>query len=76
MMPGRCPYFFYNAELDPSQSASAIKMFPYCTHRHSPAPPSVVLHSHGGSDLLKCGGDLDKCQIPSHLQLDLGLGTN
>ena len=75
MGPGKCPYFFYEAEAG-KRSASAIMMFPYCTHRHSPAPRSMVLHSPRGSDLLKCGGDLDKCQIPSHLQMDLHGPTN
>ncbi len=78
MSLGRCPYFSYHAEAaerldadDGSHAAPAINMFPFCTHRHSPAPPSVVLFSPGGSDLLKCGGDLSKCQVARDVRLDL-----
>jgi hypothetical protein len=76
--PTRCPYYSYHAEAEPlitpdsSDSDSAVMAFlPYCRHKHSPAPAHVVLYSPGGQDLLKCGGDLSKCQIPRALQLDL-----
>lgn len=73
MTPARCPYFAYQAEADPADPSfpsSAIKILSYCRHKHSPATPSEVLFSEGGADLLKCGGDLGKCQVPSHLRLD------
>ena len=75
---GRCPYYQYEAEagapdpIHPGRAPSPITVYAYCNHRHSPAPPSVVLFTFAGRDLLKCGGDLGKCQVPSHLRGDLG----
>lgn len=76
MTSGRCPYFAYQAEaapLDPANLAhpAGITMFPYCRHKHSPARASIVFSTAGGSALLKCGGDLSKCQVPRELRLDV-----
>jgi hypothetical protein len=41
-------------------NVSVLRTF-WCTHKHSPVPAAWVA---GGAHLLKCGGDLDKCQVP------------
>ena len=71
MQQGRCPYYRYQAEADPQDAARPIAIYEYCNHRHSPAPATVVLFTPEGGNLLKCGGDLKKCQVPPHLRLGL-----
>lgn len=33
----------------------------WCTHKHSPVPAAWVV---GGANMLRCDGDLEKCQVP------------
>lgn len=37
---------------------------PWCAHLYSPVGKYVATRIVGGANKLRCGGDLDKCQIP------------
>ena len=44
---------------------------PFCNHKHSKTPPSS-LNVTGCSSLLKCGGDMSKCQLSFEELCDIG----
>jgi hypothetical protein len=79
MMQNRCPYYAEyrgqvvagEGDVQPKTNVSPLTPLPYCNHKHSPAPRDVVLHAVGGSLLLKCGGDVAKCEVPKEERLDL-----
>lgn len=36
---------------------------PWCSHKHSPAPQSLI-DTVGSARILQCQGELSKCQVP------------
>jgi hypothetical protein len=74
----RCPYYFNHTKQIRSSTASesvgqAVSWewtsIPYCLHKHSPAPRGLMNITE--ANVLKCGGDLAKCQIPVDKRLDV-----
>ena len=59
------------APLRAPDAVAADDMLPYCQHKHSPVTRNVVLNMTGGAKLLRCGGDIGKCQVPAKKRLDL-----
>lgn len=45
------------------QSRGEIETRPYCDHSHSPVDKSAATKTAFGGTLLKCSGDLSKCQV-------------
>lgn len=41
---------------------------PWCAHTDSPVPMRKAVGVIGGNALLKCGGDLTRCQVSEHLR--------
>ncbi len=46
-----------------AQGQTTVRV-PYCAHRNSPMPRHLVMKVLGAANILTCGGDLDKCQVP------------
>ncbi len=66
-----CPYFF---QYEPQQGQpldTHNTAIPYCRHKHSPAPLHDVLYRVDGWKLLRCGGDLNRCQVQLGKRLDV-----
>jgi hypothetical protein len=71
---GRCPYYVEKRELVRSReifshgqdgsSTQVVKR--HCAHKHSPVSEGVLF----GATLLRCGGDLEKCQVPIEKRAD------
>ena len=67
----KCP--FYQVErrylvddtirADRQQDVRTIQI-PWCSHKHSPAPKSLI-DAVGSASVLQCVGDQGKCQVPS-----------
>lgn len=64
-----CPYFHKESRTNQSNeipshhqtsNVQVLRTF-WCTHKHSPVPAAWVV---GGGNKLRCGGDLEKCQVP------------
>lgn len=72
-----CPYFgVWRKQLQcrtisgtREPSFSEVKV-PYCEHDHSPAPLEDVRRVLGGGQILKCAGDIAKCQLPDGMKPD------
>jgi hypothetical protein len=45
-------------------AVKAPRPAPWCAHLYSPVTKYVATVIVGGSNKLRCGGDLDKCQVP------------
>lgn len=68
-----CPMFYLHTETHRSNevrlyfnSGKSVRVeVPCCDHKHSPAARHIAPKVVGGDKLLKCGGDLAKCQIPT-----------
>lgn len=71
MALGGCPYYFQYVPDDRQVIDLPQTAIPYCAHKHSPATREFVLYAVGGSQILRCGGDINKCQVPPHKRLDL-----
>jgi len=50
---------------DRALSGETVKL-PWCAHQQSPVTKSAAF-SLGGANLLKCGGDLSKCQVDNRV---------
>ncbi|WP_432744407.1 hypothetical protein ABXJ76_04240 [Methylobacter sp. G7] len=65
----KCPFFNKDSKGMPSneinsnqqQSDYQILTTYWCTHEDSPISSAWVV---GGATILRCGGDIEKCQIP------------
>ena len=62
-----CPYYFEEVRKAHIDGPN----MPCCRHKHTPAPCSPSRFFTPAADPLRCGGHLSKCQIASHLQLDI-----
>jgi hypothetical protein len=68
---GDCPYYhletkrFESREITSDQQGRAptIVKIPWCAHAHSAAPEQIKHGGVGVANLLRCGGDLAKCQV-------------
>jgi hypothetical protein len=73
----KCPLYdvvrlkFQRNEIGSSGPREMHADVPVCDHKHSPAPRHIAPKVIGGGDLLKCGGDLDKCQVPLDVRGDV-----
>ena len=45
------------------RAPSVTRKLPYCQHPQSPVTLFDINSTFGGGGLLKCGGDLAKCQV-------------
>ena len=48
---------------DHQHGAPLTTHLPWCAHANSPAPLALVSKALGGANLLRCEGDLDRCQV-------------
>lgn len=58
MALGGCPYYFQYVPDDRQVIDLPQTAIPYCAHKHSPATREFVLYAVGGSQILRCGGDI------------------
>lgn len=68
---GECEYFKEDRKENESKEIRAdrsrniiVNKIPWCSHFHSPVTLERARSFPVVGTLLKCGGDLDKCQIP------------
>ena len=63
-----CPHYEIHIAKLQSQTIGSndvhVVRVPYCTHQRSPAPKRIVTNAIGGANILQCGGDLQRCQVP------------
>lgn len=68
---GSCRYFRKDSRTIQSDEKLSHQQTPHvqvrrtfwCTHKHSPVLTATA-RTFGGGSMLKCGGDLEKCQVP------------
>ena len=74
-----CPYYHVHSRTHESREifshqqhagVNAVRI-PWCGHKHSPAEKDMVTTVVGGAGLLRCGGDLEKCQVPKETFADV-----
>lgn len=64
-----CPYYQQDRRSIASNAMhgrggkAALVVVPYCTHHYSPFPLKDS-HGMGAALALRCGGDLEACQVP------------
>lgn len=57
---------------DRQSSGDSRVQVPYCIHKHSPFEEYVAKRGViGGAGVLRCGGDLARCQVPQEKQRDV-----
>jgi hypothetical protein len=74
-----CPYYHVQSRQDESsiifshQQHGGVNMvrIPWCGHKHSPAEKQMVGSVIGVAGILRCGGDLEKCQVPKEKFADV-----
>ena len=62
MTRARCPYYFEFKRNSDWFGDVARTVVPWCAHKRSPAPRNLIF-VRDGEKVLKCAGDLDKCQL-------------
>lgn len=75
-----CPFYkrrtehLRSNEMRPDQQVAITTVpIPWCAHPHSPVPERAT-HVIGGAHLLRCGGDLAKCQVPPEWRQRASIG--
>ena len=65
-----CPHFHEHRQTLRSKEitgarghSSTVIAIPWCGHDSSPAPFYLATTVIGGAGILRCGGDLEKCQV-------------
>lgn len=71
----QCPLYFEHVQPLRSREIGgdgAVRhvVVPCCDHQHSPAPRHIAPKVIGGANLLKCSGDLEKCQVAADVRGD------
>lgn len=58
-----CPHFALHRGTDPPIEVAA----PFCCHEHSVVPLKLLRYVTDAAEFLRCGGDMDACQLhPVH----------
>lgn len=64
-----CPFFDVDVQRVESREIGRSKVtevrVPFCNHKHSPVSERMARQVIGAAGLLRCGGDLGKCQVPA-----------
>lgn len=64
-----CPYFGVDVRRIPireiGRSGEATAQVAYCKHKHSPLTEHMARRVIGAAHVLRCEGDLDRCQVPA-----------
>lgn len=66
-----CPYYNEHRQVLRSKRItggrgaplSQVVIVPWCSHENSPVPRMIAISVIGGAGILRCGGDLEKCQV-------------
>jgi hypothetical protein len=68
-----CPFYKVHQHRQEIRTISGLEdvitaRMPYCTHDHSPVPFRIATQTIGGHELLKCEGDLGRCQVAAEFR--------